>query len=364
MTNPQYPGAGDQPGGFPPPSSGEQPQPGWQGAGQQSYAPGPQQYPPPAVQSGYGQLPYPPQAGGYYAPPSGVPYPQQPGQRRGTVVMVTLVVLVLVIGLGAGGYFLVSGGGGGDPRTVAQQFVDGAGENEEIICASDLAKIEKAGESAPQPTAPVTMPDDSAATSELVGVDVPEGSDRGTFTVETDVTVGTQSHSRTVEYDLVREDGDWKVCGILEASEPGDSDSEAPGNGVPEDPENGESEKPGSDDSEGGSTAGSDPGDARAVAQQFVDRDGTDKGLICSADVATLESAEKLGSSGAVELPDSAYATRTITNLDVPPGSDQGSFTVELMTKGTSTPIKSLDYDLVEEDGSWKVCGVLKAWLN
>lgn len=363
MTNPQYPGAGDQPGGYPPQPFGEQPPAGWQGPGQQSYAPGPQQYPSQGVPPGYGPPAYPPQPGGQYIPPPGGPYPPQPGKSRGTVVMVTLVVLVLVAGLGVGGYFLVSGGGTGDPRTVAQQFVDGEGENEEIICAADLAKIEDAGKSAPQPTAPVTMPDDSAATSELVGVDVPEGSDRGTFTVKTDVTIGTQSHSRTVEYDLVVEDGDWKVCGILEASEPGDSDSEAPGNGVPGAPDNGDSEKPGNNDSGGDSTGGSDPGAARAVAQQFVDRDGTDKGLICAADVATLELAEKSG-SGQVELPDSAYATRTITNLDVPAGSEQGTFTVELMVKGTSTLIKSLDYDLLEEDGDWKVCGVLKAWLS
>ncbi|WP_328388634.1 hypothetical protein [Nocardia sp. NBC_00416] len=260
------------------------------------------------------------------------------------------MVVVLVIGFGVGGYFLLSGGGGtGDPRAVAQQFVDGGGENEELICASDLAKIEEAGTSAPLPTEPVTMPDDTAATSELVSVDVPEGSDRGTFTVKTDVTIGTQSHSRTVEYDLVEEDGDWKVCGILEASDPGSSDSEEPGSTT---------------DTDSNSTGGSDSGAARAVAQQFVDSDGTDKALICKADVTTLELAEKSG-SGPVELPDSQYGTRKITNVEVPEGSDEGSFTLELFVKGgTSTPFKSLDYDLVEENGAWKVCGVLKAWLG
>ncbi|MEU4314061.1 hypothetical protein [Nocardia sp. NPDC024068] len=271
----------------------------------------------------------------------------------------TLVAVMLVIGLGVGGYFLVSGGGGGgDPRAVAQQFVDGDGDDKELICASDLAKIEEAGTAAPVPTEPVTMPDDAAAKSELVGVDVPEGSDRGTFTVKTDVTVGTQSHSQTVEYDLVEEDGEWKVCGILEASEPGSSDSEEPGTSDPD------SNSPDGNSPGGNSPGGSDSDAARAVAQQFVDGDGIDKGVICTADVATIELAEKSG-SGQVQLPDSEYSTRKITNFEVPEGSDEGTFTLELSVKGgSSAPIKSLDYDLVQESGAWKVCGVLQAWLN
>lgn len=159
MTNPQYPGAGDQPGGIPPQPAGGpaqpfggHPQAGMYGPGQNPYAPGPQQYPPQGMQPGYGPPPYPPQPGGPYAPQQGGPYPPQPGKSRGTVVLVTLVVVVLVVGLGVGGYFLLSGGGrGSDPRAVAQQFVDGDGENKELICASDLAKIEEAGASAPRP---------------------------------------------------------------------------------------------------------------------------------------------------------------------------------------------------------------------
>lgn len=360
MTNPQYPGAGDQPGGIPPQPPGGPaqpfggyPQPGMYGPGQDSYAPGPQQYPPQGMQPGYGPPPYPPQPGGPYAPQPGGPYPPQSGNRRGTVVLVTLVVVVLVIGLGVGGYFLLSGGGGGsDPRSVAQQFVDGDGENKELICASDLAKIEEAGASAPRPTEPVTMPDGAAATSELVGVDVPEGSDKGTFTVETDVTIGTQSHSQTVEYDLVREDGDWKVCGILEAAAPGSSDSEAPGNS--------DSGKPESTDSD----SSGDSGDPHAAAQQFVDSDGVDKAVICAADVRTLELAEQAGASP-VELPNSPHTTRKVTNVDVPAGSDKGTFSLELgVSVGSSEPFKTLDYGLVEENGEWKVCGVLEAWLN
>ncbi|MFD4404220.1 hypothetical protein ACFWPH_15830 [Nocardia sp. NPDC058499] len=362
MTNPQYPGAGDQPGGFPPQPPGGpaqpfggHPQPGMHGPGQNPYPPGPQQYPPQGMQPGYGPPPYPPQPGGPYAPQPGGPYPPQPGKSRGTVVMVTLVVVVLVVGLGVGGYFLLSGGdGAGDPRAVAQQFVDGDGENKELICASDLAKIEEAGASAARPTEPITMPDGAAATSELVDVDVPEGSDKGTFTVKTDVTVGTQSHSQTVEYDLVVEDGDWKVCGILEAAEPGSIDSEAPGSS--------DSGKPGSSDSDSNSTGG-DSGDPRAAAQQFVDSDGVDKAVICAADVRTLELAEK-GGSPPLALPETEYSTLEITEVEVPAGGDRGTFTLELKAKGVSTPIRTVHYDLVEEGGEWKVCGVLMAWIS
>lgn len=347
MTYPQQPGAGNPPGGFPPqppgvpPQFGDQPQPGLYAPGQQQpYVAGPQQYPP-EMPPMYGQPPYPAQHGG--------PYPPQPRKSRATVVMVTLGLVVLLAGLGAGGYFLLSGGGGGgDPRAVAQQFVDGGGENKELICAADLAEIEKAGASAPRPTGPVTMPDDTAATSELVGVDVPEGSDRGTFTVKTDVTLGTQSHSQTVEYDLVQEDGDWKVCGILDPSEPGDSDK----------PGGTDSGAPGSSDSDSNSA-----GDPRTVAQQFVDSGGIDKTLICAADVKTLQLAEK-GGSPPLELPETEFSTLEITEVDVPAGGDRGTFALEMRAKGSSTPIKTVYYDLVEEDGQWKVCGVLMAWIR
>ncbi|NKY56662.1 hypothetical protein [Nocardia flavorosea] len=264
----------------------------------------------------------------------------------------TLVVVVLVAGLGVGGYFLLAGGGGaGNPRAVAQQFVDGDGANKELICASDLAKIEEAGASAPRPTEPVTVPDGAAATSELVSVDVPEGSDKGTFTVKTDVTVGTQSHSQTVEYDLVEEDGDWKVCGILDPSEPGNSDT-----GKPEGTDPG---APGSSDSESNSA----DGDPRAVAQQFVDSRGVDKTLICEADVRKLELAEKRGSPP-LELPETEFSVLEITEVDVPAGGDRGTFTLEFGAKGSSVPVKTVYYDLVEEDGEWKVCGVLTAWIS
>jgi hypothetical protein len=123
-------------------------------------------------------------------------------------------VVLAVIGVAA--YFLFSGGGIGassDPREVAEAFVDGRGDNKDLLCKADRAKIENAQQSAGKPT---NVPKIDAK-SRLKSVDVPDGSDRGKFTVDVEVKLGSRSNTQSVTYDLVKEGGEWKVCGLLKA---------------------------------------------------------------------------------------------------------------------------------------------------
>lgn len=188
----------------------------WQpGASPQQASPygvAPQQYPqygtPPP---GYGPHPYPPQGG----------YPRRPGGGGNKALFAVLgVVAVLVVAAGVGVFFLISDNGSAstaqnDPREVAQAFVNGSGNQEDLLCQADQNRIEDAEQSLGTP--PTDIPDmDVTAKSTLKSVEVPEGSDSGEFTVEVSMDIAGESMNHTVTYDLVKEDGEWKVCGLLD----------------------------------------------------------------------------------------------------------------------------------------------------
>ncbi|WP_157224259.1 Rv0361 family membrane protein [Nocardia paucivorans] len=197
--NPHYP-----PGAWQPGPSPQQVGP---------YGGAPQQYPKYGMQPpGPGPQPYPPQGG----------YPPQRSGGGGSKVLFAVlgVVVVLVVAAGVGIFLLVSDNGTGgtdqdDPRAVAQAFVNSNGNQEDLLCKADLDKIKDAQESlGPQPTG---IPDmDMSAKSTLKSVNVPEGSNSGTFTVAISMNIAGESLNQTVTYDLVKEDGEWKVCGLLD----------------------------------------------------------------------------------------------------------------------------------------------------
>lgn len=197
---PHHPGAWQStpPSGVPP----QQPGP---------YGGVPQQHPQYGMRPpGYGPQPYPTQGG----------HPQRPGGGNKALFAILGVVAVLVVAAGVGVYFLISDGGPagtaqGDPREVAQAFVNGGGNQEDLLCQADLGRIEDTEQSLG--TQPTDIPDmDITAKSTLKSVDVPDGSDSGTFTVEVSMDIAGESMNHTVTYDLVKEDGEWKVCGLLD----------------------------------------------------------------------------------------------------------------------------------------------------
>ncbi|NUS44801.1 MAG: hypothetical protein HOQ24_14065 [Mycobacteriaceae bacterium] len=130
---------------------------------------------------------------------------------------------LLVVAVGAGGYVLLSrsdgaGSAGGSPRKAAEAFVNAKADKKGLLCAADRKLIEGANGSSSYATGnPADMPDVNAKAT-LDSVDVADGSDKGTFTVKLDVKIGSRNHSQSATYDLVRENGDWKVCGILSAA--------------------------------------------------------------------------------------------------------------------------------------------------
>ncbi|MGI5218610.1 Rv0361 family membrane protein [Nocardia sp. CA-290969] len=198
---PGQPYPGQPMGGQPMPG---QPMPGQPYPGQPQYG---QQYPPP------GQPPYG-APGGYGQPP------RPSGGGGGKIALIIGGVLVVVIALGVGGFLLLGGSGGSigggydDPRAVAQAWVDQDGDPENLVCQADLDEIAQYEQD--NPVKPTGAPSGvEAPETTLKSVDVPSGSDKGTFTMEMTMDLLGDETTSTATYDLVKEDGGWKVCGIL-----------------------------------------------------------------------------------------------------------------------------------------------------
>ena len=194
---PGQPYPGQPMGGQPYPG---QPFPGQPQYGQQPYPGGPQQF---GAPMGYGQP------------------PRRSGGGGGKIALIIGGVAVLLIVVGVGGYFALSGGsspiGGGydNPREVAQAWVNQDGDPEDLVCQADLDEISAYEQQ--NPTQPTGMPSDMPKPeTRLKSVDVPSGSDKGTFTMEMTMEILGDETTSTATYDLVEEDGGWKVCGILD----------------------------------------------------------------------------------------------------------------------------------------------------
>ncbi|GEM32571.1 hypothetical protein NN3_35780 [Nocardia neocaledoniensis NBRC 108232] len=183
----------------------------------------------------YPQQPYQPMPGQPYpqgGPMPGQPYPQygaqggygqptRPSGGSGGKVALFVGGAVVLIALAVGGWFLFAGGGGGiggggydTPREAAQAWVDQKGDLEDLVCASDRDEIAKYKNK----STPTGAPSGSGlpkTTTTLKSVDVPSGSDSGTFTTAMSMEIMGQKTTTTATYKLVEEDGGWKVCGIL-----------------------------------------------------------------------------------------------------------------------------------------------------
>ncbi|MEU1981309.1 hypothetical protein [Nocardia sp. NPDC019395] len=169
----------------------------------------------------YGQQPYPPGQpqfggpGGYGQPP------RSSGGSGGKIALIIGGVAVVLIAVGVGAYFVFGGsgsavgGGYDDPNGVAQAWVDQQGDPKDLVCQAGLDQIEQYENQNPA-AAPSGVPSDMPEPeTSLESVDVPSGSDTGTFTMTmTMEMLGEQTTSKAT-YDLVKEDGGWKVCGIL-----------------------------------------------------------------------------------------------------------------------------------------------------
>ncbi|GGK98727.1 hypothetical protein [Nocardia jinanensis] len=171
----------------------------------------------------YGQ-PYPPPGQPQYGAPGGYGRPPRPsGGNGGKIAAVIGGAVVVLIALGVGGFFLFSGGGGSivggaydTPQAAAEAWVGQDYEPEDLVCSADMDELSKYKQQ--NPTKPTGVPDSDLpeATTTLKSVDVASGSSEGTFTMETTMEIMGSETTSTMTYDLVEEDGGWKVCGILD----------------------------------------------------------------------------------------------------------------------------------------------------
>jgi hypothetical protein len=169
-------------------------------------------------QQGQPMQPYQ-QGGPQYGAPGGYGQPPRPsGGNGGKIALIVGGAVVLIAGA-VGALFMFGGGsivGGGydTPREAAQAWVDQEGDLEDLVCASDRDEIAKYKNTA----TPTGAPSDTGlpkTTTTLKSVDVASGSDSGTFTTAMSMTILGNKTTTTAKYNLVEEDGSWKVCGIL-----------------------------------------------------------------------------------------------------------------------------------------------------
>ncbi|MFE3617740.1 Rv0361 family membrane protein, partial [Streptomyces anulatus] len=112
----------------------------------------------------------------------------------------------------------------------------------------------------------------------------------------------------------------------------------------------------------GGSVIGGGYDTPRAAAQAWVDQKGGDMDdLVCAADRDEIakykNAATPTGAPSDTGLP---KTTTTLKSVDVSSGSSSGTFTTAMsMTILGKKTTSTATYKLVDEDGGWKVCGIL-----
>ena len=243
-------GQGQQPyGQQPPPNTGgfnqpqdpygQQPQqpggyPGYQGQPGQPGQTGPYGYPPQG-QPGPGgpQGPYGPPPGydGYGTPPGG------PKKRTGLIIGIIVAVVVL-IGGGIGAYFLFSGS---SPDSIAQRAAQLMSESygkdvteypidqfREGLCVKDIEALQKRVDSEKKRketnTRTTTPRSSTATTAKFVVKEVKAEGETGKVTFERTLSrTGSEDKKQDFTYDLVTEDGDWKICGLFGSTSSGGS---------------------------------------------------------------------------------------------------------------------------------------------
>ncbi|HEX3731942.1 MAG TPA: hypothetical protein VHU91_03335 [Mycobacteriales bacterium] len=203
-----YPG---QPDPNAQPGYGQQPY-GQQGYGQQGYGQqqpyGQQGY----GQQGYGQQPYGQQGYGGYTPPK---------KKTGLIVGIAIGAVVLLLGIGVGGFFLFSGGSDSvdnqpkDPANASKYVV------EHFYNALKDKDVSKARKFACKSVA-ADMKGSKSLLSNKTKVKVGDASkvDDETYNVQVSIDKDGSGDSNETPIKTTKESGKWKFCG---AGEPKDS---------------------------------------------------------------------------------------------------------------------------------------------
>jgi hypothetical protein len=142
-------------------------------------------------------------------------------RRNGRIMVIVAIALVVVVG-GVGVFLLTRGDGGtDDPNRAAKSFVDvyqrglnSAGRDVEaadfapFVCAADMDGIKEAFSAKENPV-------EGQPRFTLSIKDVKTDGDQGSFTVTSEISApGTDKTSDEENFGLVKENGDWRVCGL------------------------------------------------------------------------------------------------------------------------------------------------------
>ncbi len=116
----------------------------------------------------------------------------------------------------------------------------------------------------------------------------------------------------------------------------------------------------------GGPLGGGGYDTPRAAAQAWVDKEGELEDLVCASDRDEIAKYENQATP--TKAPSGGGApsvTTTLKSVDVASGSKSGTFTTAMsMTILGQSTTSTATYKLVEEDGGWRVCGILNPTIE
>ena len=212
----QRPEYGQQPGqpgqqGYDQPGYGQQP--GQPGYGQPSYGAQP-------GQPGYGAQPGQPYGtppGGFGPPPGYGP----PAKRSALPWILGGIGVLVVVALAVGAYFAF-GDQGNDPRQVAQTVVDemnklenaNAATIENVLCNADKETFQQEFDEFVNGFKELKEQTGEGFEANFTLGDVRTEGDTGSFDIIAEASFQGETNKETIPAQLVREDGDWKVCDL------------------------------------------------------------------------------------------------------------------------------------------------------
>jgi hypothetical protein len=142
-------------------------------------------------------------------------------RRNGRILVIVAIVLVLIVG-GVGVFLLTRGNGGtDDPNAAVQKFVEvyqrglntsgrdvNVADFEPVVCNADMAGLREAFSAKEDPV-------QGTPQFKLSIKDLKTENDKGSFTISSEVTVpGAANESTDEQFGLVKENGNWRVCGL------------------------------------------------------------------------------------------------------------------------------------------------------
>ncbi len=194
-----YPGQPMPPGAYPPPTP-------------------PATYPPPQQPPAYPPPPYPTAPPGYpggapptYPPPGQYPVPAPPPRRNPALIIGIIVAVVVLLGAGAG-VLLYLRASADTPRTAVNAWFN-ALKDRNVDAARNLTCARYAND-----FNEVDLNDEEIRTVSWNITGMTESGDSAVATIDLSYSDNGTNRNETVKFSVVKEGGDWKVCGPADES--------------------------------------------------------------------------------------------------------------------------------------------------